>query len=183
MKVDKLKSCLLAASGLMIFALAMTLIGSGSVGAFQTNDVRVINTKSEPLPTDDISDARREPLQAARNAVMNAGSNVAAVDIVSVPFGKRLVVEQISMTGQVPPGQVVPTFCLITIAGGGGFQHDLLVNVQPPAVNGDALFRASQQVRLYADPGSPVRTTFVRSSPLGKATFSVTLGGYLVDVP
>jgi hypothetical protein len=182
--VNKLKNYLLAASGLMIFVLTMTLIGSGSVGAFETNDVRVINTKSEPVPTEDISDARREPLQAARNVLMNAGSNVTPLlDIVTVPSGKRLVIEQVSMIGQVPPGKVVPTFCLITVASGGGFQHDFLVNVQPPAVNGDALFRASQQVRLYADPGTPVRTTFVRSSPSGKATFSVTLSGYLVDVP
>ena len=177
--MDKLKAHLLAASGLMIFVLAMTLINSGSAGAFQTNDVRVINTKSEPLPTDDLSDAKRELLQAAKYFIQQPNTNVNVVDVVTVPVGKRLVIEHISMEGKVPQGQVVSTFEILC----NGFWHDLLVNEQPHSGNGDVAFRASQLVRLYADAGTLVRATFVRSSALEKGAFNVVISGYLVDMP
>jgi hypothetical protein len=179
MKMDRLKTQLLAASGLMILVLAMTLINSGSAGAFQTNDVRVINTKSEPVPTDDLSDAKRELLQAAKYYIQHTGTNINIVDVVSVPVGKRFVIEHITMEGKVPPNQVVSGFEILC----NGFWHDLLVNEQPHAGNGDAIFRASQLVRLYADSGTLVRATFVRSSALEKGAFNVVVSGYLVDMP
>jgi hypothetical protein len=141
--------------------------------------VRVINTKSEPVPTDDLSDAKRELFQTAKYFIQQPNTNLNVVDVVSVPVGKRLVIEHICMEGKVPPNQVVSGFEILC----NGFWHDLLVNKQPPAGNGNAVFRASQLVRLYADSGTLVRATFVRSSALETGAFNVVVSGYLVDMP
>jgi hypothetical protein len=109
---------------------------------------------------------------------------VSTVSVAIVPAGKRLVIEFISATGQVPAGQHVVAWQINTIAPPfGGAVHDLLVHEQPAFVNGDALFRASQQVRLYANPGSEVRALLTRDDSVGQGQFTVTISGYLVDVP
>ncbi len=158
-------------------------------------DVRVVNTTAEPVPIAgtvqvattspvpvvNINDAR-QPYQLATNSTQN-GTNVSLVTIGTVPAGKRLVIEFVTMTGQVPPGQHVEIFQITTVTDPiGGVTHDLLVNPQPDAVIGDALFRASQQVKLYANAGSQVKVLFRRNSSAGLATFGATISGYLVDM-
>jgi hypothetical protein len=146
-----------------------------------SNTVHIGNTAASAVPVVNINDAG-QPFQNATNSVQS-GTNVSVATIATVPAGKRLVIEFVSMTGQVPPGQHVELLQITTVAGtSGGITHDLLVNPQPDAVIGDALFRASQQVRLYANAGTQVQALFRRSSSAGNATFEATLSGYLVDM-
>src|SRR5207244_1903577 len=122
------------------------------------------------------------PLQGAANSTQS-GYNVSVVDIATVPAGYRLAIEFVSMVGQVPPTQHVEILQITTVTDPfGGVSHDLLVNAQPAAVIGDALFRASQEVKLYANPGTTVRALFRRNSSAGDATFGVRISGRLVPV-
>jgi len=168
-------------------APTVNLAAGASVGISPAaNTVRLANTTASPLPVVDANDAR-QPFQASTSSIQD-GTNVSTVTVATVPAGKRLVIEFVSATGQVPAGQHVAAMQITTIAPPtGGHTHELLVNGQPPFVNGDALFRASQQVRLYADPGSTggadVRAHFIRSGIEGQGQFSVTISGYLVNVP
>ena len=152
-----------------------------------SNTVRLPNTTASPLPVFDAQDAR-QPFQASASSIQEAGTNGSTVTVATVPAGKRLVIEFVSATGQLPPGQQVVAWRINTIAPPtGGQTHELLINAQPPFVNGDALFRASQQVRLYADPGATagadVRALFTRNTSAGQALFLMTISGYLVNVP
>jgi hypothetical protein len=162
---------------------AVTFASGATVGINPaSNVVRLGNTAASPLPVVNINDAA-QPFQAGVG-VTQTGTNVSLVTIATVPAGKRLVIEFVSMLGQVPPGEHVELLELNTIADPfGGATHELLVNEQPAAVSGDALFRASQQVRLYANAGSQVKALFRRSSSAGDATYTATISGYLVDVP
>ncbi len=128
-----------------------------------------------------INDAR-QPFQLATNSTQN-GTNVSVETIGTVPAGKRLVIEFVTMTGQVPAGQHAEIFEITTSTDPlGGVSHQLVINPQPDAVIGDALFRSSQQVKLYANAGTQVNVLFRRSSSAGLATFGATISGYLVDM-
>jgi hypothetical protein len=146
-----------------------------------SNTVQLANTPANPVPVFNLGDAL-QPFQAAANSTQS-GYNVSTVDIATVPAGHRLAIEFVSMVGQVPPTQHVEILEILTSTDPvGGVSHQLLINAQPAAVIGDAIFRASQEVRLYANPGTTVRALFRRNSSVGDATFGVTISGRLVPV-
>ena len=148
-----------------------------------SNTVQLANTTASPVPVLNVNDAS-QPFQAIGSITQNSGTNASTIVIANVPAGKRLVIEHISATGEVPSGQRVTHFGILTLTlPVGGLNHDLLVNEQPAAADGDAVFRASQQVRLYAEPGSQVQTTFIRNISTGQASFHMVISGYLVNVP
>ncbi len=161
---------------------AVTFAPGATVGISPaSNTVQLANTTANPVPVFNLGDAL-QPFQAAANSTQS-GYNVSTVDIATVPAGYRLAIEFVSMVGQVPPTQHVEILQILTVTDPfGGVYHDLLVNPQPAAVIGDALFRASQEVKLYANPGTTVRALFRRNSSVGDATFGVTISGRLVPV-
>lgn len=160
----------------------VTFAPGASVGISPvSNTVQLANTTANPVPVFNLADAL-QPFQAAANSTQS-GYNVSTVDIATVPAGYRLAIEFVSMVGQVPPTQHVEILQILTVTDpSGGIYHDLLVNPQPAAVIGDALFRASQEVKLYANPGTTVSALFRRNSSAGDATFGVTISGRLVPV-
>lgn len=177
------KNYLLPASGFAILGIALLLVSPPVSHAVPSDkDVRVINTTLEPVPVVNINDAG-QPFQTSASATQ-LNSNVSSVNITTVPAGKRLVIEFISFTAQVPPGQNAEIMQISTISGPvGGVSHQLLIHEQPQAVIGDSIFRAVQHLRLYANPGTTVSALFRRNTGAGNATYGVTISGYLVNVP
>ena len=134
---------------------------------------------SSPIPVSFTT--QLDPFQNAASTT-ESGTNVSTLNVATVPAGKRLVIEFVSMTGQVPPGQHVEIMELTTSNGLGGISHAFVIHPQPDAVIGDALFRANQSLRLYANAGTQVTALFRRSSTAGSANYLVTISGYLVDM-
>ena len=109
-----------------------------------------------------------------------------------VPAGKELVIEYASLDGCILPGQSVE-LSVSTEIGGAFVRH--AVNIAPPAAgpgvgviacsipNASSITAVGQQIRLYADPGTPVLVEGDRNSNTGLASFSFSISGYLVDVP
>lgn len=118
-----------------------------------------------------------KPFQTVTFFTQQPGVALSPVSIVIVPAGKRLVIEFINYTGQVPAGQRVVAFNLAAFGGA----YSFLVNEQPAMSNGDVIFRAAQQLRLYVE-NSAVQTLVVRSSAVGTATYQVAISGYFEDV-
>ena len=196
--------------GVSVLAVALLLaIPLTSNAVPSDKDVRVINTTAEPVPTaaqgtttisgnvavtntptvnlgggsisiNNFNDGQ-QPFQAAANGTQN-GTNVSTISVANVPAGKRLVIEFISVSAQVPPGQHLELAQVLTNHGSGGVFHDLLIHEQPDAVIGDALFRAVHDLRLYANGGTQIQLLVRRSSGVGLATFGVSISGYLVDI-
>jgi hypothetical protein len=196
-------------SRLAVLAVVLLLANPLTLQALPPTDkdVRVINTPAEAVPvvaqgtttiagnvsvtntptvnlapgtSVAVTTAAPEPYQKYVGAT-NTGTNVHSFNLGTVPAGKRLVIEFVSAHGQVPPGTHVELFHLTTLAGGNGATHDLLVHAQPDAVIGDAIFRASQQVKIYADPGTTV-TALVRTNTNGQTTCAIAISGYFVDL-
>lgn len=179
-----------AVAGLSILVLALIVASPSWVSAVPSDkDVRVINSTLEPVPivgTVTVSNANAntlQPFQASVNSTQTTPSNVSTATLATVPAGKRLVIEFVTMTAQVPQGQHAEIMEITTSTDPvGGVSHQLLIVPQPDAVIGDALFRSSQEVKLYANAGTQVQVLWRRNSNLGTATFSATLSGHLVDM-
>jgi len=196
---------LLPACGFTVLVVALLLASPLTSNAVPSEkDVRVINTTLEPVPTaaqgtttiaGNVNVANStanpvpvsftsdpfQPFQGAAGTT-ETGTNVSTVNVATVPAGKRLVIEFVSMTGQVPAGQHVEIMEITTSSGIGGVSHAFVIHAQPDAVSGDALFRANQSLKLYANAGTQVSALFRRSSTLGQANYHLTISGYLVDM-
>jgi len=147
--------------------------------------VNVGNTSANPIPVVNLGGGSSTPLQPVQvdtSTQENPGSNVSTLNLFTVPAGKTLVIEFVTMTGQVPLGQHVETMEIISVAPPfGGASHQMLVNPQPDAVDTEPIFRASQMVKIYAQTGSTVQALFRRSASNLSATYGVSISGYLVD--
>ena len=104
----------------------------------------------------------------------------------SVPAGKRLVVQYVSVFAEVPVGQTASA--AITGQGLGNQAVSSTIRLAMPRSStfGDAAFLiGSQEVTLYAGPGSgsTLFAAIARSSEEGTWDAQLTVSGYLVDLP
>ena len=103
-----------------------------------------------------------------------------------VPGGKRLVIELLSARVAFPEPCRMSDLTLRTVAGGqGAFYY-----FSPTTIDPILLARAvvvNQQTRIYADPGTEIIVNGERGcfagGTLNDYTGTVTISGYLVDVP
>jgi hypothetical protein len=160
--------------------LSMVLFLAGAADA-QT-PVKVVNPKSDPVPVVNINDAG-QPFNKAAIIIQQAGTNVSQADVANVPEGKRLVIEFVSFSSELPVGQRAVFFHLSTDIGTGNVFFPLMVNAQPAAVDGDPIFRTAQSLRVYSDGGTTVKAAFGRSNSTGSATCNIYISGYLIDIP
>ena len=129
----------------------------------------------------DVDNPALQPVQANANCFANSIDSC-SVAILTVPPGKRLVIEYVSMAAAVPANQGA-TLTINTIAGGG--EATQFFPLSPPAVpiNGATGTFLGQQVRIYADPGRTVLVGGLRTSTAGDARFDFGISGHLVNVP
>jgi hypothetical protein len=164
---------------IIVALLAIVLVSATAANA--QSPVKVINLKSEPIPVVNINDAG-QPFNETSLIIHPPGTNVSQVDVATVPEGKRLVIEFISFSSEVPTGQRVVFFSLSTNIGTGNVNFTLPVNTQPAAADGDPIFRTAQSLRIYADGGTTVKASFGRSASTGNAACNIYISGYLIDI-
>lgn len=179
--MKKLGKFSLIALGLGIFVAALSTIPSRPVSGAQGPDpVIVTNT---PLFMRDVDNPARQPFQMGFPFTMNSGTQQVFQSF-TVPAGKRLVIEYVSMgSGSVPVGQHLFIIITTTVGAVGAF-HFVAVTPQGsiPPPNAADTFVASQPMRVYADPGTTVTIQMQRDSADGACGPNLTVSGYLVDV-
>ena len=124
---------------------------------------------------------------AALNAVARAttadwgAATSSAVNMYTVPAGKRLVIENVSAHMRVLAGAFVRVSVHTSV--GGTFSEAEVPMVPQGTFGRESHFSATQNMRLYADPNTAVTLSYSRSTT--DTTGKVTLGfsGYLVDKP
>jgi hypothetical protein len=141
---------------------------------------RKANKGQKCTPVCDVDNPARQPFQAAVQIDMPAGTG-GQNGFVTVPTGKRLVMEYASGEAFMPTGQKC-LFSVITTIGGAstGTRHYLESNAVGKFGAPD-YFQAGQVVRLYADPGTTVMLRADRDIAAGDATARLSISGYLVD--
>jgi len=155
---------------------------SGSVSITGTPNVSVINTPSSPVPTRDVDNAARQPFQVSVSGDFR-DDHTEAVGQISVPAGKRFVIEYVTGAYVIPSGEKITATDLSLL------QNNSVTPVFGATFTGtdtgaNDIFILSQLTRLYADAGTPsISIIGIRNSPSGTGQAFWTLSGYLVNLP
>ncbi len=157
------------------------------LGPVPTN---VVNTPASPVPVRDVDNPARQPFQAqAVGGFADGASTTGDVTITTVPAGKLLIIEHVSVFGAMLPGQKMVRARLIirwSTPGGSLVIRPPLV-IRPQGSNADGTrdyFVASEPVRFYAGDGlvswEAERDSSAGANPTG---IDINCEGYLVDCP
>jgi len=145
------------------------------------NTVRVASDVTNPVVVTERDTFERHAFQTTVTVTIDQGF-VGQNGFVTVPAGKRLVVEYASARGFVPAGQNM-VFSIDTNLNGENvseFHH--VPSTQQFTSGNTAHFIAGGQVRIYADSGSVILRCD-RDNANGTGTFIFTISGHLLDVP
>ena len=99
----------------------------------------------------------------------------------TVPAGKQLVIETVSLEMAVISQENFVDLTLSSTVGGEVVSYRLFANKVFSNLANTYAF--TQPLKFYADPDTQVIATFLRRYTTGSGGFSLTLSGYLVDVP
>jgi hypothetical protein len=154
-----------------------------------TGTVSIGNLGSAVVPVTNVDNGAFQPVQLTADFAFGGGSGATGVAAnldgtpFTVPDHKRLVVEYLSANLSLPAGQIASYFTLNDIES-----SQILVRV--PFVYGGtfapantAIFSGGARVRAYMDAGKSLKVGCLRDSDGGTPICSVTIIGYLVDLP
>lgn len=138
----------------------------------------------------DVDRPTRQPFQAAL-ANQLVGETPRLFPLVTVPLGKRLVIEHASATVVIRPTpnrQYLVQVWLRTQVNGQQADHMLILDrMQGLPTSTADIFQASQPIRIYADPGTTVSAlvsfhTGSSSDDVDQATINrLSISGHFVD--
>jgi hypothetical protein len=143
-------------------------------------NVNVINTASAPVPVREVGPSL-EPFQASGGGSFSSGVDSSSFVLVTVPLGKRLVIEYATVSGFASEGVKLGALIATTV-GGTTVSHQLVVTDQG-TLNDPATFAAAQPMRLYADPGTNVVGIVYRTPNEFGGGAGITISGYFADLP
>ena len=182
------KGYLLTGTGVAVLVCSITLAGSLPARAGggpdvcinpTCNTVRVANDAGNPVVVAQADTPDRHAFQATVTVTLDQGF-VGQNGAVTVPPGKRLVIEYASARAFMPAGQNL-VFSIDTNLNGENvseFHH--LPSTQQFTSGNITQFIAGEQVRIYADSGILILRAD-RDNPNGTGTFIFTISGHLVD--
>lgn len=174
----------LALIGLVALVTPHSTQGQGNP---HTLDVNVTNPIDSPVPVREVGGPVSIPVQISVNVLMTGGDTSADEDVYTVPLGKRLVIEHVSLNSEnLDPGNAVSARVFTQMLGQNPSAHPLDVRVQVP-VDGP-LFVANHPLLAYADSGLTVKVIVRVDQPQGSVSSSFsalngTMSGHLEDLP
>lgn len=212
MKYIKNTIILFAGIGVIAFACALFLPShtSGQEGksdaAPPTANVKVVNTASEPvpiagtvnlanpgtspLPVRDVDHPARNPFQKQIDAHITPLSYWTQESVpITIPPGKRFVMEHVSAKAIVPIGQKLHMTVVTRFNDALTSQALIAVPQGTTASLGNKdVFTASQLLKAYAGGNNAVPDEAIvvyaeRDGEFGDALISFSLSGYFIDVP
>jgi|SRR6266496_1639737 len=177
----------------------VNVVNTPTVGIDPTkNTFRLANTQTEPLPVTVVGAAVRHPFQARVNLNIPEGANADSATL-SIPAGKRLVIEDVSALTFQPQGQALlldfttAAEDLVGANQSGGFENHDIALVSQGIFNGLERSVGHQKMLVFADEsvqtpvsilrGLGVTVTLSRGTFLGSAGARVTFTGYVEDLP
>lgn len=157
------------------------------VNVVNTPNVSVVNTTASPVQVRDVDNPARQPFHAqVMGGFADGASTTGDIILTTVPDGKQLVIEYVSIFGAMITGQQMID-ASVKFHSGFYDEYDFhhLMNESRTNVAGTLdYFVASGPVRFYSGPG-PVYCFAERNSTTGANPNSVTftVSGYFVDCP
>lgn len=158
--------------------------GTWNVSLVGANTVEVSNSSSSPLYVRDVDNPAQQPFQRELDAHFSPGSSSAS-DSLTVPAGKRLVIEFAAETVNLPAGQHM-WVRIQTTANGSTNQFTLTPSFLCACGADSSDFLAgNQELHLYADPGTTVSivANLLVSTANTNTGADVVMSGHYVNVP
>jgi hypothetical protein len=161
----KLTQRLLMGIGGLAAAAALLTTVSPKAHALAATLVEVVNTRSTPVPNQDVDHPGRHPYQ------QTCGFTSFQCQMPVVPPNTEVVIQSVSI--YLNGGS--PTFAQLATFGAGQAVSIYI----PLAAVGGGVFTATQTVNLYEDPGTGANC----SGPINSGAFACTITGYTVSLP
>jgi len=122
------------------------------------------------------------PLQpfAKEIAATFPGNGTSATAMFTVPAGKRLVIETVSLLIFLPSGQNYDSVSIATSVGGQTVNYSLFPGPIPQSGTA-SVYGITQPLKIYADAGTQVVAAVLRPIAFGDGTLDLVISGYLVD--
>lgn len=155
---------------------------TGSLGLTGNANVTVTNTASNPLP---VVVTALEPFQATNSDVVNEPSLSTTITVTTVPAGKRLIVEHVSVDAGLYSPQRPQVRLFTGTSRFPGIGGDFLVFQTEPQnyFSPGTHFYASAQTKIYVNPGESLFLELARDNDTRQGQFSWFVSGYLVQIP
>jgi hypothetical protein len=150
-----------------------------------TGSLLLICLIAAPFSTVSKAVSTPQPVQLTKSFSPGTQSGTGVL-LFSVPNGKRLVIETITVRAALPAGEEPDLSELLTntTSTGGGAAvviHEMLVVRQGLDLNGRGVFAGTHPIRAYSEPNTFVFFQFGRSGNTSGAEMIVSLSGSLVD--
>jgi hypothetical protein len=166
-----------ASVGAVALVLSFSSAGPALAQTFKPVMSLIINDVDRPVPVVDVG----TPAPAAEPFQHQVSSFVPASLSLAVPAGKRLVIEFYSGAAATRVPCTMAAIRIETNLSTEPMQHRLLaVTVPEGQVSDFNQYTISQQLRLYAAPGTVVRFA-ASTNPQCPADFTGVASGYLID--
>jgi len=174
-------------TGAVVLAgLVLTLVAPRAAHAIAATAVLVENTRSSPVPNQDVDIAARHVYTMACETFSGTAQCVTGS---AVPANNEFVIQNVSI-GYLNNGvnfSSLPAAAGLTITEGGAVNSiGFPVLQQMNQGAGNYELEVNQQVTLYADPGTTPGCVMVTAAGVyaqGATVFSCALTGYLVSLP
>jgi hypothetical protein len=156
----------------------VNVVNTPSVNVANTPGVSVLNGSGNPVLTRSVDEPARRAFHAEVVLIVPSGLE-SAVQTFSIPTGKRLVIEYVTLFSILPSGQTWTDLLVGTAIDGTTVTH----HFGPLQSTAAGRFASDKAVRLYHDSTHPFVFAGGRSSTAGEARIDLTVSGYLVDLP
>ncbi len=159
-----------------VVGLANAAQPTQNVNVVNTPTVNVGNTASNPVPIS--SEPGRDPFQKSFVVIFPPGiANGGAFEV--VPFGKRAVIEHVSVYASGVNAATADYFITSTIGGDSAFREVPIVTALSPS--GSVI--GSQSYRAFADPETQFGAVIRRQNTTNAVTARFVITGYFVPAP
>jgi hypothetical protein len=160
----------MAIGGLSAAAVALTVL-SPKAHAVVATLVQVVNTRSTPVPNQDVDLPARHPYQQTCNT---NGASAVSCAMPPVPANIEVVIQTVSM--QI--NGAAPVISSLNTTGGG---VSIFANI-PLVGQAGPFYMTTQQTTQYVDPGTSAScsTNLATANPIA---FQCSIAGYWVSLP
>jgi hypothetical protein len=177
------KSFLMGTGAVVLAGLVLTLVAPKAAHAIAATAVQVENTRSSPVPNQDVDIPARHVFTATCSSTGLASCELFPF---SVPANNEFVIQNVSMSYYSGGSTGLPASAFLDVVQGGqadGISFPILQQMNQSASSQN--LAVNQQVTLYADPGINDNVCGMVSGTAfsSGASFSCTVTGYLVSLP
>ena len=179
--MTRLPKSVLSFGAVALATCVLTLAVPRSAHAVAAALVQVVNTRSTPVPNQDVDHPARHPFTASCNvpAAFAPQGFVVCYPTPAPPAGVETVVQSVNMLVNRNTGGGFPMATGFNFTTGGGFYEQFL----PFVPQGSGFWVVQQPMTNYVDPGGNLQCTTIISDTTTNVQLNCTVSGYTVALP